>query len=134
MLDFLLKCNKFKLVLSIDTFDNDIKYPINTIMNVFYKDENFSAKASLDIDVNDFVFFIKKLSDVYNKLSGEAIIEEPYSYKRFISFIADKNGYIKIKGYLCDDFKNNELNFENIIDQTYLKSFIDELVSKYLRN
>ncbi len=130
MSKYSLECNNFQLVLSIDTFENDIKYPINTNMTVFYKDENFSAKTNMEIDIKEFETFIKKLSEVYNTLSGEAIIKEPYSYKRFISFIADKNGYIKIKGYLCDDNKNTELNFENIIDQTYLKKFVNDLVVK----
>ena len=122
MSKYSLECNNFQLVLSIDTFENDIKYPINTNMTVFYKDENFSAKTNMEIDIKEF--------EVYNTLSGEAIIKEHYSYKRFISFIADKNGYIKIKGYLCDDNKNTELNFENIIDQTYLKKFVNDLVVK----
>ena len=69
--------------------------------------------------------------DIYKYLKGEATIKEPYGYEKFISFAADRTGHIVVKGYLCDDARSNELRFEIIFDQTYLRGFAEELSSAY---
>lgn len=133
MFEHILESNDFCLRLCMNVFDSDIEYPINTNMTVFVTSNGFSAKTNMDIDIKAFAEFTDKLNKVYDTLSGEAMIKEPYGYQRYISFLADKKGYIIVKGYLCDDMKNNELRFENCFDQTFLKPFSNELRSVYLQ-
>ena len=131
MFDYTLESNNFCLHLSLNVFENDIKYPSNTIMTVAVTSDSFSAKADMDIDIKEFAEFASQLQVVYDTLSGEATIKEPFGYQKYISFHADKTGHITVKGFLCDDMKNNELHFENSFDQTYLKKFSQKLFSAY---
>lgn len=134
MPEHVLEAKNFCLRLILNVFERDIEYPINTNMTVFVTCNEFSAKTDMDIDVKDFSAFSKKLMAVYRDLKGNASIKEPYGYERFISFVADKTGHIAVKGYLCDDSRRNEMRFETIFDQTYLKRFADELLTTYCGN
>ena len=133
MSEHVLESNGFCLRLVLNVFESDIEYPINTNMTVSVTSNEFSAKTDMDIDINAFADFTDKLKKVYDTLSGEAMIKEPYGYQRYISFQAEKTGHIIVKGYLCDDMKINELHFENSFDQTFLKPFSNELCSMYLQ-
>lgn len=137
MSEHILKSNNFYLRLSLNVFERDIEYPINTNMTVFVTCNEFSAKTDMDIDVKEFAAFSNQLMTVYRDLKGDASIKEPYGYERFISFVADRTGHIVVKGYLCDDSRSNELRFETVFDQTYLKDFTEELAlcySKYTKS
>ncbi len=131
MTEHVLESNGFCLRLVLNVFESDIELPINTNMTVSVTNIEFSAKADMDIDIKAFADFTDKLKKVYDTLSGEAMIKEPYGNQRYISFQAEKTGHIIVNGYLCDDMKNNELHFENSFDQTFLKTFSNELSSKY---
>ena len=131
MPEHILIAENFRLSISMNIFESDIEYSSNTIMTVSVTNGGFSAKANMDIDIKEFAAFANKLSAVYDSLSGTATIKEPYGHQRFITFSADKAGYITVKGFLCDDLKNNELHFENSFDQTYLKPFSRQLCSAY---
>lgn len=121
----------FSLSLELNISEQDIKYPSNTIMNVSVKSESYSAISSMDIDIKKFALFSIGLKGMYDGLSGTAEIEETYGYHKFLKFISCKNGYISVKGYLCDDTKDNELFFNNAFDQTFLKDFADKLYTGY---
>ena len=131
MSEHILNTENFRLSISLNIFESDIEYSSNTIMTVTVTSGGFSAKADMDIDIKEFTAFASELSAVYDSLSGTATIKEPYGHQKFISFTADKTGYITVKGFLCDDLKNNELRFENSFDQTYLKPFSGQLCSAY---
>ena len=121
----------FSLSLELNISEQDIKYPSNTIMNVSFKSESYSAISSMDIDIKKFALFSIGLKGMYDGLSGTAEIEETYGYHKFLKFTSCKNGYISVKGYLCDDTKENELFFSNSFDQTFLRDFAGELFAQY---
>ena len=131
MSEHILNTENFRLLISLKIFEDDINSSSNTIMTVSVTSDGFFAKADMDIDIKEFAAFANKLSAVYEFLSGTATIKEPYGHQKFITFSADKTGYITVKGFLCDDLKNNELRFENNFDQTYLKPFSQQLCSAY---
>ncbi len=131
MPEYILESDSFSLRLSLSAFESDMEYPINSNMTVFVTCNEFSAKADMDIDIKDFAAFSMELMNIYKSLEGEASIKEPYGYERYITFVADRTGHIVVKGYLCDDCRNNELRFETVFDQTYLKSFAYELATTY---
>ena len=103
MLEHILESDNFNLRLSLNVFESDIDYPINTNMTVLVTCNEFSAKTDMDINIKDFANFSMELMAIYNSLKGAATIKEPYGYEKFISFIADRTGHIVVKGYLCDD-------------------------------
>jgi hypothetical protein len=131
MSEHLLKTENFRLSISLKIFEDDINSSSNTIMTVSVTSDGFSATTNMDIDIKEFCKFAKELKKVYDSLNGSATIKEPYGHQKFITFSADKAGYITVKGFLCDDLKNNELRFENSFDQTYLKPFSRQLCSAY---
>ena len=131
MPEHILESANFSLRFSLNVFESDIEGPINTNMMVFVTSNEFSANTDMEIDIKDFAKFSMELMAIYNSLKGEATIKEPYGYEKFISFVAGRTGHIVVKGYLCDDARSNELRFETIIDQTYLRGFVEELASAY---
>ena len=132
MIEYVLNTEKFHLSLSFDIDEDEFAYTVNTIMTVSVTSDGFSATTDMDIDIKEFCKFAKELKRVYDSLNGSATIKEPYGYGQYISFRADnRTGYITVKGFLCDDLKNNELHFENNFDQTYLKPFSQQLCSAY---
>ena len=129
MIEYVLNTDKFYLSLCFDIYEDEFAYTVNTIMTVSVTSDGFSASADLDIDIKEFVKFAKELKKVYDSLNGSATIKEPYGYGEYISFSADnRTGYITVKGFICDDLRNNELRFENSFDQTYLKTFSSDLI------
>lgn len=133
MHEHILESDNFCLRLSLNVFESDIEYPVNTNMTVVVKCSGFSANSDMDIDIKKFAEFSNKLMTVYRDVEGEAEIKEPYGYEKYITFTADRTGHIVVKGYLCDDSRSNELRFETVFDQTYLKDFTEELAMTYSR-
>ena len=131
MREHILESGNFRLCLSLNVFESDIGFPINTHMAVSVTCSGFSAESDMDIDIRDFAGFSMKLMAVYKTLKGEAAIREPYGHEKYIAFTADRTGHIAVKGYLCDDSRSNELRFETVFDQTYLKAFAEEIALTY---
>ena len=126
---FMIKTDSFRLCIRMQVFETDIRYPVNTVLTVSVDSRGFTAESQMDIDIKGFAAFSEQLAAMYATLSGTADIQEPFGYKRYISFTAERTGHITVKGFLCDDTGSNELRFANRFDQTYLKAFSDELCS-----
>ena len=130
----LIKTEQFALEISTNIFESDIALPSNTIMDVIVESDGFIGNASMDIDAKELAKFAHDLEKLYEKLSGEARIEEPYGLHMYISFTGNGRGQIAVKGCLnkgnCIG-SQQELQFENEIDQTVLKSFSADLVESY---
>lgn len=129
----ILKSEKFVLNIVPEIFEGDIKYSSNTIMEIKVQSDGFSANTTMDIDIKQFAKFSADLCGIYETLSGEARIEEPYGMHMYLCFAGNGRGHITIKGYLHkgDGTGNQSLEFENDIDQTYLKEFCYDLKNSY---
>ena len=123
-----LKSDGFEMTLWVKVYETDVCYPVNATVTVSVRSDGFSASVDFDVDIKLFAVFARDLKGIYDTLSGSAKVEEAYG-QRYVSFSAEKNGHIGVKGYLCDDM--NKFSFENSIDQTCLKSFADELDRLY---
>ncbi len=129
-----MKAANFMLSMSPDIFESDLSYPSNTIMKVMVESGGFSANATMDIDVRELARFAFDLTKIYETLSGEARIEEPYGMHMYILFVGNGRVHIAVKGYFHKGNRvGNEqvLEFENDIDQTCLKEFGCDLFSAY---
>lgn len=129
-----LDSGNFKLEWELQIFENDISFPINTILAVTVLSDGFSAQTTMDISIKDFSVFTCNLKQLYDTLQGSARLEEPYGMHNHIEFLCTENGYIAVNGILNNYVKNGleqELHFENEFDQTYLKDFVNELYLTY---
>ncbi len=137
-MDFTLNSENFSLKIKLNIFEEDVLLPSNTAMEVAVESDGFCASAAMDIDVKELAKFAADLIRIYETLSGEARIEEPYGAHMYLSFMGDGRGHIGVKGCLqkgspVGNFQS--LAFENEMDQTDLKSFSHELFlacKKYL--
>ena len=133
--EFLLENYNFRLSLDFNVFESDISYSTNTILSVSVTSAQFSASATMDIDIKDIPAFCDDLKHIYDCLAGTAKIQEPYGNKQYILFSSDKHGHIMVSGYLDSNGSNNfwlELKFENFIDQTHLSTLYEDL-SRFLK-
>jgi len=133
-MEFILNTEHFSLSLLLDVFENDIPYPSNTIMNVSVRSGGFAGCAGMDIDIKEFAKFAFDAYGIYENLTGETEIREPYGKHMYLSLLGDGKGYICIKGVLNHDCQT--LVFENRIDQTCFRRFVRELkesCEKYLK-
>lgn len=75
-----------------------------------------------------------QLKKLYESLTGEARLEEPYSVQNIIEFVAGTGGHIRVAGRLNNKSAfgyTQEICFENEIDQTYLGDFADQLFADF---
>ena len=132
MAKHIIESDGFSISLDIQVFERDIDYPTNAVMNVRVESCGFVGCSSMDIDIKQFARFCVDLSKLYETLAGSAKIEEPYGYKQFIEFKADRLGHILVFGMIRDgDTLMHELKFQNQFEQTYLKDFSKKLAQSY---
>ena len=128
----------FHLDLTLEVFKDDISYPTNTLMTIYVKSGFYTGHATMDINIKEFKKFIINLQKIYETLNGEAIIKETYGYQMYLSFEGDGLGHINVRGLLVNGDMNGNmqrLEFENNIDQTVLRKFINDLkqdINQYL--
>ena len=130
----ILESENFTVCIEPQIFEADIDLSTNTILSIEVNSDGFAGNTTMDIDIKDLAKFGNDLCHIYETLHGEARLEEPYGLHMYLSFVGNGRGHIAIKGYL---HKGNRigseqvLEFENDIDQTYLKQFCYELSSNY---
>lgn len=132
-MEYILKTESFELSIKLKVFEDDIKYPNNTIMSIKVESNGFCANTNMDINIKDFAKFTVDLYKIYETLSGEAKIEEPYGMHMYLYFKGNGRGHISIKGYLTNC--GQSLEFENNIEQTCLQEFcynLKQIYCKYL--
>ena len=114
--------------------EQDFSCPVNVNLGVKISSYGYSADTFMDIGVQGIAEFATQLMRLYESLTGEARLDEPYSVNNYIEFIAEKGGHIRVIGRLNN--KNafgytQEIYFENEIDQTYLSGFVNRLYADF---
>ena len=131
-----IETDTFTLDLSPEIYEQDFVYPVNVNLGVRISSYGYSADTYMDVGVQGIAEFALRLKDLYETLSGEARLEEPYGVHNYIEFVADTGGHIRVLGRLnnkCAFGYTQEINFENEIDQTYLSNFVNRLLADYVR-
>ena len=126
--------DKFILDLSPEIYKQDQSYSVNANLGVKVFSYGFSAETSMEVGVKEIAEFSDEIMYLYNTLTGVARLEEPYGFHNYIEFIAQKSGHIKVKGRLnnaCAYGYEQEINFENEIDQTCIRNFSNQLFSNF---
>ena len=129
-----IETDTFVLELTPKIHEQDLTYPVNVTLGVKISSYGYSADTYMDVGVQGIAEFAVQLKNLYETLTGKSKLEEPYSVHNYIEFIAETGGHIKVTGRLNN--KNafgytQEINFENEIDQTFLKSFVNQLFADF---
>lgn len=137
-MDYILNRDDFSIMFyDINFYKSDIKIdaPILGTIRISIKSDKYAAKSYLDVSHKDFISFFNNIVDLWNSLkSGKSIIKEPYGYEQYIEFICS-NGKFMIKGKLLDvDFHNFRIEFEELVDQSYMNDFIQSISSFEIEN
>ncbi|MCI8332466.1 MAG: hypothetical protein HFE78_06540 [Clostridiales bacterium] len=131
-----LETENFLLELDAKVYQDDLIFPVNANLNIKVFSYGFSAESVMDIDTLRLADFAVQIHKLYETLNGSARLEEPYGFHCYIEFTACGGGHIKITGNIHSGKgygSEQELAFENEIDQTYLKSFSKELLADYAK-
>ena len=131
-----LKTEHFFLEFNPELHQDDFLYAVNTSLSIKVISYGFSAESIMDIDVRKLANFTVQLNELYETLEGSARLEEPYGGHGYIEFMACGRGHIAVKGNIHNGNAygyEQELSFENEIEQTCLKSFAKGLYANYKR-
>lgn len=132
-----IEADTFILELFPEIHEQDFAYPVNANLGVKVSSYGYSANTFMDVSAQRIAEFALQLKVLYEMLTGEARLEELYSVHNYIEFIAETGGHIRVMGRLNNKSAfgyTQEINFENEIDQTNLRSFVNRLhadFSKY---
>lgn len=128
-----IETENFSLDLTYRVPQKDYPYPPANCLRVLVSSCGFSANAYMDVDELELDNFAAQLNDLYETLKGEAELEAYGGI--FIRFSADECGRIHVSGRLhtADAYYRLEqqLEFRNVFDQTYLKDFAKSLYRDY---
>ncbi len=116
--------------------EQDFAYPVNVYLGVKVSSYGYSADTYMDVGVQGIAEFSLQLKDLYETLSGEARLEEPFSVHNYLEFVAETGGHIRVMGRLNNKSAfgyTQEIYFENEIDQTYLRDFVNRLLADFGR-
>lgn len=136
---YIIESDTFILGLFPEIHEQDFAYTVNVNLGVKVSSYGYSADTFMDVGVQGIADFALQLKALYETLTGEARLEEPYSVHNYIEFIAKTDGHIRVMGRLnnkCTFGYMQEITFENMIDQTYLRRFVERLhadFSKYAK-
>jgi len=129
-----IEADRFTLEFFPEIHEQDIAYPVNIYLGVKVSSYGYSADTFMDVGVQGIAEFALQLKDLYETLSGKARLEEPYSVHNYLEFVAKTGGHIRVIGRLNNKSAygyTQEINFENEIDQTYLRDFVSRLAADF---
>ena len=125
-----IEADTFSLELFPEIHEQDFAYPVNVNLGVKVSSYGYSADTFMDVGVQGIAEFALQLKNLYETLTGQARLEEPYSVHNYIEFSVKTGGHIRVTGRLNNKSAfgyTQEINFENEIDQTYLRRFVNRL-------
>lgn len=131
-----IESDTFILEFFPEIHEQDFAYPVNVYLGVKVSSYGYSADTFMDVGVQGIAEFALQLKGLYETLSGEARLEEPYSVHNYIEFVVKTSGHIKVMGRLNNKSAfgyTQEIYFENEIDQTYLRDFVSQLFADFGR-
>lgn len=128
-----IEADTFLLELFPEIHEQDFIYPVNVTLGVKVSSYGYLADTFMDVGVQGIAEFALQLKALYETLTGDARLEEPYSVHNYIEFIAETGGHIRVTGRLNNSAFGcaQKITFENEIDQTYLKTFVKQLLADF---
>ncbi|MBR0463880.1 MAG: hypothetical protein IJJ23_05780 [Clostridia bacterium] len=83
-----IESDTFILEFFPEIHEQDFGYPVNVNLGVKVSSYGYSANTFMDVGVRGIAEFALQLKNLYETLSGEARLNEPYSVHNYIEFVA----------------------------------------------
>lgn len=128
----LLCADNFKFEFVIKSCDLDEEKngnPYNSIVLIKVESDGFCGNTETIISAANLRLLLKKLTEMYNSLEGEITLKN-LDYGSNLKIKCDKLGKFHFEGSLIN-FSFQQLQFNNIADQTYLNDFIKNLSDEF---
>ncbi len=93
-----IEVDTFLLELFPDIHEQDFIYHVNVALGVKVSSYSYSADTFMNVCVQGIAEFALQLKALYETVTGEVRLEEPYSIHNYIEFIAETGGYIRVIG------------------------------------
>ena len=84
-----IETDSFILGFFPEIHEQDFSYPVNVNLGVKVSSYGYSADTFMDVGVRGIAEFAAQLKRLYESLTGEARLEEPYSVHNYIEFTAE---------------------------------------------
>ena len=129
----MIESENFLLELSPSVYEEDFSSPVNIRLGIKVSSYGFSADSVMDTGIREMTDFVMQLKEMYEKLNGSAELSEPYGIS-YVKFLAKAGGHISVWGRISNKSSfgfEQELTFDNEIDQTYIKDFVYGLCSDF---
>lgn len=121
---------ELKLEIIIKNCDlSDDKNPYNSVVFASVSNRGFSGYANMTVDVKNIKEFINDITNMYKNLSGKAELKD-LDYGSNILVECNYLGCFNFSGVLIND-SFQKLYFKFSIDQTYIESFLNELLNDF---
>ncbi len=123
-----------ELVLSLtpEIFPADFAGAPNMTLHVQVVCDGFAGHGEMDLAAGDLAAFSDALSALYETLSGQAVLKEPYG-DMHLTFTSAPRGHILVSGLLLQMGRAGEqsLVFATDLEQSDLHTFCEELRAAY---
>ena len=128
----LISSENFKFDFTIELCDlNEEKNgnPYNSSVSIKVESDGFCGMTEKTISSKNLRLFLANLTEMYNTLQGETVLKN-LDYGSNLKIRCDKLGKFHFEGTIIND-SFQQLQFNNIIDQTYMQDFIKNLLSEF---
>ena len=103
--------------------------PYNSSVSIKVESDGFCGMTETTISAKNLRLFLANLTEMYNTLQGETVLKN-LDYGSNLKIRCDKLGKFHFEGTIIND-SFQQLQFNNIIDQTYMQDFIKNLLSEF---
>ena len=122
--NFILEINIISIYLDEEKKGN----PYNTICDISIESDGFFGKTQITTSYQILQKFINDLDNMYKLLIGKTKLTE-FDFGTIINVKCNDTGKFVFEGVIINS-SFQKLEFNNIVDQTYLHSFINDLKLK----
>lgn len=103
--------------------------PYNSIVLIKVESNGFCGETETEISAKNLRIFLATLTDMYSKLKGGVSLEN-LDYGSNLKITCDKLGKIHFEGIIIN-YTFQQLQFNNLIDQTYLHTFVKNVLYEF---
>lgn len=117
---------------NIKCYEEDYKRgnnPYNSTLSMNVQVDGFCGQSEWTIDFDDLKEFAYKLKKLYDDLKGELQLADR-EYGSILKIKCENSGHICFSGKLIGS-TFQKLEFQFVIDQTYLKTFAEKLYNDF---
>ncbi len=127
-MEYHLQTPELLLSLTPEIFPSDLPDALDLTLHVRVACNGFSGYGEMDLTTGDLVAFSASLSALYETLSGQAVLKEPYG-DMHLTFTSTPRGHIHLSGIISQMGQAGEQSivFATDLEQSDLHTFCNTL-------